>query len=222
MTNLGQHSLDIAHWAMGARAPRSVVSFGGRFALRDDGETPDTQDALFDYGDWTASWSHREASRGATPYRGLEFCGTKGSLLVSRKGFTLTPDPKVAPENAVPRFGGPHPVGGPSSTGERESGVHWTEAAHDESGDEFDQFRRHAHGFLECVRSRREPVSSLESGHRVVTACHLANISLRLGRSLRWDPESETVVGDPEANALLERPYRSPWDAVRDALRKEA
>ena len=97
MTNLAQHSLDIVHWYLGATAPRAVSSSGGRFALRDNGETPDTQDALFEYDGWTASWSHREASRGAAPTRGLEFCGTEGSLLISRKGFTLTPDPKTRP-----------------------------------------------------------------------------------------------------------------------------
>ena len=76
-----------------------------------------------------------------------------------------------------------------------------TEAVEDRSGDEYDQFRRHARDFLDCVRSRREPISDLESGHRVATACHLANLSLRLGRKLRWDAERETVVGDPEADA---------------------
>src|SRR5262249_61071881 len=65
---------------------------------------------------------------------------------------------------------------------------------------------------------RRDPISDLEGAHRVVTACHLANLSLRLGRKLRWDSGRETVVGDPEAQALLERPYRAHWDAERKAL----
>ena len=45
-------------------------------------------------------------------------------------------------------------------------------------------------------------------------ACHLANISLRLGRKIHWDPEREEIAGDPEASALLVRPYRKPWDEV--------
>jgi predicted dehydrogenase len=218
MTNLGQHSLDIAHWVLGANAPKAVSSAGGRFALRDNGETPDTQDALFEYDGWTAAWSHREASRGAGPPHGLEFCGTRGSLVISRKGFVVTPDPKIAPSDAVPRFGGAHPVGGPVRTGQRESGASWTDALEDRSGDEYDQFRRHVGNFLDCVRSRREPVSDLEGAHRVATSCHLANLSLRLGRKLRWDAQREAVIGDPEAESLLERPYRSPWDAERKAL----
>jgi predicted dehydrogenase len=218
MTNLGQHSLDVVHWFLGATAPMAVTSAGGRFALRDNGETPDTQDALFEYPGLTVTWSQRECSRGASPTGGLEFCGTRGSLMVSRRGFTVTPDPKIAPSDAIPRFGNPHPVGGPVTTGQRAAATTWTAAVQDRSGDEFDQFKRHARDFLECIRSRREPVSDLEGAHRVVTACHLANLSLRLGRKLRWDAAREAVVGDAEADSLLERPYRPPWDAQRKAL----
>ena len=91
----------------------------------------------------------------------------------------------------IPRFGGPHPAGGPASTGLRElpasvgPGV-----VEDRSGDEFDQFKRHARNFLDCVRSRRDPISDLEGAHRVATACHLANLSLRVGRKLRWDADA--------------------------------
>ena len=70
MTNLGQHSLDIVHWFLDATAPTAVTSAGGRFALKDNGETPDTQDALFEYPGWTATWSQRECSRGAAPASG--------------------------------------------------------------------------------------------------------------------------------------------------------
>ncbi len=220
MTNLGQHSLDIVHWFLGASAPRAVASSGGRYALRDNGETPDTQDALFEYDGWTASWSCREASRGSAPPNGLEFCGTRGSLMISRKGFAVTPDPEVSSEAAVRRFGGSHPIGGPDGTGDRGSSRNRTEAIVDQSGDEYDQFRRHARGFLDAVRSRRDPISDLEGGHRVATACHLANLSLRLGRKLRWDADREAIEGDPEAEAMLERPYRAPWDAERAALLK--
>jgi predicted dehydrogenase len=218
MTNLGQHSLDIAHWFLDATAPTAVASAGGRYALKDNGETPDTQDALFEYPGWTATWSQRECSRGAAPERGLEFCGTAGSLKVSRKGFVLTPDPRVAADEAIPRFGGAHPVGGPATTGQRELPASAAGVVEDRSGDEFDQFKRHARNFLDCVKSRRDPISDLESAHRVATACHLANLSLRLGRKLRWDSVRETVLADSAALALLERPYRAPWAAERDAL----
>jgi predicted dehydrogenase len=218
MTNLGQHSLDIVHWFLGAKAPVAVTSAGGRNALRDNGETPDTQDTLFEYPGWTATWSHREASRGQAPIANFEFFGTKGSLAISRAGFTITPDRKILPGNAVPQFTGAHPVGGPIRVVDNAPAAFWTDAARDSSGTERDQFIRHARNFLDCVKSREQPIADVESGHRVATACHLANLSLRTGRKLKWDAEHETVVGDPDAAALLERPYRAPWDAERKRL----
>jgi predicted dehydrogenase len=222
MTNLGQHGLDVVHWCLGLDVPAAVTSAGGRFSLKDNGETPDTQDALFEYPGCLVSWSHREAARGlvpALPYP-LEFFGPKGSLAISRRGFVVTPDRRQAPENLVPRFGGAPPVGAPTRTAEPafEGGAYWTEAVRDDSGDEYDQFRRHVRNFLDCVKSRRTPISDLESSHRVVTACHLANLSLRLGRKLRWDAARETIADDPEAARWLERPYRPPWDAVLKGL----
>ena len=62
------------------------------------------------------------------------------------------------------------------------------------------------------MRSRQLPAADVEGGHRSVTSCHLANIALKLQRSVRWDPEKEDVVGDAEASALLTKKYRSPWD----------
>src|SRR5262249_17462753 len=154
-----------------------------------------------EYPSWFASWSHREASTGPAPRGGLQFCGTKGTLTISRKGFNIVPDRRIAPEDAVPQFGNPHPVGGPKRTGLEEalnSGSTWTESLEDTSGDEYDQFRRHTTEFLDCVRTRRQPLSDIESGHRVVTACHLANLSLRMGRRLSWNSEQEVVTNHDE------------------------
>jgi hypothetical protein len=72
----------------------------------------------------------------------------------------------------------------------------------------------HARHFLECVKSRRRPIADVEDGHQVTTACHLANLSMKLGRKLRWDPEKEEIIGDQEASSHLVRPYRKPWDDV--------
>ena len=68
------------------------------------------------------------------------------------------------------------------------------------------------------MKSRKPPVSDPASAHRTAVACHLGNLSLRLGRSLRWDGKSGTVPGDAEAIARLVRPYRAPWDRELKAL----
>jgi len=68
--------------------------------------------------------------------------------------------------------------------------------------------------FLDCVRTRKDPYFPVDIGHRVSTVCHLANLALRLGRKLKWDPQQEVFVKDDEANAMRSRPMRSPWTLV--------
>ncbi|MCL4785274.1 MAG: Gfo/Idh/MocA family oxidoreductase [Verrucomicrobia bacterium] len=65
--------------------------------------------------------------------------------------------------------------------------------------------------FLQCVRSRKDPYFPVDIGHRVSTVCHLANIAIKLGRKLRWDPQSEKFIGDDDANRMQDRPRRDPW-----------
>jgi predicted dehydrogenase len=220
MTNLGQHALDIVHWSLGGE-PHSVCSMGGRFALEDNGETPDTQDALFDMRGperrYTALWSHREASAGLPRIAPIEFYGTHGMLAISRKGFALTPDEKVSPQSKVPQFAG-HPTGGVQKVEPKGPAEFWTQRLEDKTGDEQQQFTLHVRNFLDCIKSRATPISDLESAHRVSTQCHLANLSLRLGRQIQWDAANEEAVNDPEVNRHLVRPYRAPWDAELRAL----
>jgi len=69
----------------------------------------------------------------------------------------------------------------------------------------------HWGGFLDCVRTRQTPVSSIESAVRTDTVCHVNDIAMRLGRKLRWDPGAERFLDDAEANRMLTRAWRSPW-----------
>jgi predicted dehydrogenase len=65
--------------------------------------------------------------------------------------------------------------------------------------------------FLKCVRGRKDPYFPVEIGHRVATLCHMANIAIKLGRKLKWDPKGEKFMGDVEANAMCSRKMRAPW-----------
>jgi predicted dehydrogenase len=218
MTNLGVHSIDILDWFLDVDGPAAVSSSGGRFALEDNGETPDTQDALFEYPGFLASWTHREAAAGPTRPSGLEFIGTKGSMVLSRSGFTVTADPRVRPEDLVPQFTDSQPVGGVQRSVDAAPRSSWTEPLEDKSGSSLGQFQAHVRDFLDSVKSRRPPRSTLESAHRSATAAHLANMALRTGKKLRWDARKEQILGDDEANAHLVRPYRAPWDRELRAL----
>jgi predicted dehydrogenase len=216
MTNLGAHEVDIVQWVLGAKGPAAVTSTGGRWALQDDGETPDVQDALFEYPKFSALWSHREAGKGMKVQRGLEFIGTKGTLIVNRAGFEVESDMRINPENAIPLYQG-MPSGGPKKAAATVA-TPWIENPEHGKGSEAEQLTNHVRNFLDCIKSRQRPIADVEDGHRTAVACHLANISLKVGRKVRWDPDNEQVIGDSEASAMLERPYRKPWDGVLRSL----
>src|SRR5205814_10723954 len=71
--------------------------------------------------------------------------------------------------------------------------------------------RDHWRNFLHCRETREMPISDIELGHITTASCILANHSMKLGRSLTWDPVKHEVVNDDEANKLLRREYRKPW-----------
>ena len=71
--------------------------------------------------------------------------------------------------------------------------------------------RDHKRNFLDCVRSRKDPICTAEIGHRSSTVCHLGNIAMLLDRPLKWDPQKEQFIGDDEANRMTWRPARAPW-----------
>jgi predicted dehydrogenase len=202
-TNLLSHDLDIVEWIMN-QAPRAVAAFARRAALEGIGETPDTFDAVFDYPGFNLTWSSREAAAGLRP-RGLEIAGTRGTLVINRSGFEIIADRLVPPDDQIPQF-----------TRERASAEHApprTEAIKDEGYEQVrDQFVPHVRNFLDCIRSRQQPISDLATSQRTAASCHLANIAMKVGRTVRWDASKQEIPGDAEAAALLTRPYRSPWD----------
>ena len=74
----------------------------------------------------------------------------------------------------------------------------------------------HMGNFFDCIRTRKAPICEAEIGHRSASLCHLGVLSLRLGRKLQWNPETEQFIGDDDANHWLRRELRKPWsyDAV--------
>jgi predicted dehydrogenase len=228
MTNLGAHGIDQFHYYMGVNAPTQVVSCGGRYALEDDGETPDLQESIFTFPGFLLTYSIREAN-GLRDPQGTVVLGTKGNLLLS--GNRVLAEMKSDPVNLIPRFQG-HPVGGPVYTDTKPEP--WIEGSGDAPAPakpaggagaalgslEDRLFNANKRDWIDCIKSRAKPFCDLESGHKVAVTCHLANISLRLGgRSIKWDAEREQIIGDKEAQAMCTREYRAPWDRIlRSAL----
>jgi len=86
----------------------------------------------------------------------------------------------------------------------------------------LDAIINHMGNFFDCVRNRTKPISDVVSQHRSAAVCHLANISMRLGRKLAWDPIQELFLGDAEANQWLARPQRAPYEIRADAARSRS
>jgi len=112
---------------------------------------------------------------------GIMFLGDKGRVFVNRGGVYGTPVDELK-DNPLPNNA-------------------WRVRASD----------NHMANFIECVKSRQEPVSPVRVQQRSITSCHLTNISLRLGRRLQWDPSAEQFVGDAEANSWVKRTQRAPY-----------
>ncbi|MSU85021.1 MAG: Gfo/Idh/MocA family oxidoreductase [Pedosphaera sp.] len=195
------HMLDMVRWMMDLGWPNSVSSNGGILVDKASrANITDTQTATFDYGNVQVRWTHRTWGEGGDPKYpwSATFYGDKGTLKASVFGYDYTPQ------------GGGNPV-------HKEVGMELDQYPEDQTEKDLEKhcapaIRGHMRNLLECRRSGSKPVADIEQGHMSTTSCVLANLSQQLGgRTLRWDPKTHTIVGDPEATRLLARPYRSPW-----------
>jgi predicted dehydrogenase len=193
MTDWGAHMIDIANWAMGIKAPSSAVSIGGKLGYPTDAmETPDTQQVMWAFPEFSMIWEHALGVGHGPEARehGVQFHGEQAVLVVDRTGWEIIPETdridkplRVYKSTGLPR----------------------------QSATNMEYHFLHVQNFFDCMRSRKHPNSDVEIGHNSMIACHLGNIAFRLNRQVKWDVENEKVIGDPEAAAMVSRPYRAPW-----------
>ncbi|MDH5400829.1 MAG: Gfo/Idh/MocA family oxidoreductase, partial [Cyclobacteriaceae bacterium] len=191
MTDWGVHLVDIALWGMNAVAPKSIMSSGGKFAYPDDAmETPDTQQAIYEYDDFIMLWDHAVGIDGIHHNRnhGIEFVGNKGTMVVDRSGWEVFPE-----------------VGGPPEKKE-----YLTEKLpyHSNLGSGLDA---HTKNFVECIKSREQPRCNTDVGSLAAVNAHMGNIAFKTGRKVFWDNTTKQFKGDEQANGLLLPEYRKPW-----------
>jgi predicted dehydrogenase len=184
LTDFCCHIVDLVHWAMEVDAPRSIAAMGGRYALSDNAEVPDTLDVSYEYEKdghkFLMVWSHTDANTHGLEKQGLGimFQGTEATLVADYENYRIIPehDRKIAePPKNLPRSPGHH----------RE----WVDA----------------------IKSRAQCSCHFGYGHRLTTVGNLGNISLWTGEKLKWDPATERIVNHPEANQYLTKEYRKPW-----------
>jgi predicted dehydrogenase len=184
LTDFCCHIVDLVHWAMEVEAPLTVAASGGRYALADNCEVPDTLDVTYEYqkGDqkFLLVWSHTDANNHGIENQGLGimFQGTDATLVASYNDYRILPErgKKIdLPKPSLPRSVGHH----------RE--------------------------WLDAIKSRKTCSCNFAYGHRLTTVGNLGNISLWSGEKLKWDAASERIVNHSEANQYLTKEYRAPW-----------
>jgi predicted dehydrogenase len=187
--NDGTHEIDYARWGLGVEGlPASAAAVGGKYFMEDDQQFPDTATCVFE---WPGKGERRRTRQlifemrlwdGACPHNadgGAEFHGSDGRMVLSKRGKLELYDAK----------GKKRDVPDPTQIA-LVDGKHHLE-------------------FLRAIREGRHPNADVAIGHDSVALIHLANAAIRVGRSLRIDPQSERIPNDPEADQLLRRTYRS-------------
>jgi predicted dehydrogenase len=195
------HMLDMVRWMLELGAPTRVSSSGGIYVdKKSRANISDTQTATFEFPELNVVWTHRtwgDAPDPKYPWAAVLY-GEKGTLKASVNGYDF------------------YPRGKNESTLKGEALFEYEKYPEDKTEKDLERhvasaIRGHMRDFLAAIESRGKPVADIEQGHISSAACHLANLSMQLGRSLSWDAAAGRVVGDAEANQLLRRPYRAPW-----------
>jgi predicted dehydrogenase len=183
----GAHIMSIAQWIMNADTT-GPMTIDGKGEPPHDGmyDTADKMTVTYEFKnpDWTLVWAQPgEPSKELDARYGAVYHGDKGRLTVTYgDGQNTATEPKAMQYQV--------PCGG------------------------VEVFRSpgHAENFFDCIKTREKPIMHIEAGVRAAHLCILGNLSYALGRKFEWDPVREEIINDDEANRLLSRPGRGPWN----------
>lgn len=191
MTDWGAHHIDIAQWAINSY-PVEISGQGTPPSIPNGYNVHTKYSAHFKYANGVEMFVANDERNG------ILFEGDQGRIFVNRGVLSGEPvnDLKTnpLPNSSFVLY---------KDTGDRP----------DRSG-KLDAIINHMGNFVDCIQSRKQPISDIESQHRSVTTCHLANISIRTGRTIKWNPETEQIEGDPEAQAMQRREQRAGYEIV--------
>jgi predicted dehydrogenase len=197
--NWGVHYIDAMRWLMDEEAPIKITAHSTKSILTDDRTIPDTSEITYELASGALIvFGMYEAGGGRAIEGGdVELRGTKGNLVISDRGYGITP----------------------TKGGQFQNRGMLTELVEKTKEEPEDNMRNTPSepaanlisNFLDCVKSRKQPLCDLETGHRSNSFSLLANIAEDAGTHIEWDPEKERVVNNGAANDLLHYEYRKPW-----------
>lgn len=201
MGDMCVHMLDTVRWMLHLGWPNRITSEGGIYSDKTaKSNIADTQTAVFEYNDLNCVWQHRSWGAPADEDYPWAFVlyGDKGTLKASTMRYDFIPmdkNTKTIHQDVV--F---EKENYPEDLKEKDIELNAAPAT-----------RLHMLNFLQAIEQKRRPVADIEEGHISTASCILANLAMKTGRPLRYDPVSRTIIDDAEATALLQRPYRAPW-----------
>jgi predicted dehydrogenase len=217
--NQGVHQVDVARWGMGVGFPNKVSAMGGHFMFDDDQQTPNDLNCSFEF-------NLPDGKRRMISFEVRHWISNHEAEIGTRAMGTPEPKKSAGQVKLGPLAGGRNTVGnifygsnGYVSTGDEDADTYAAWLGRDQEpqppvtgGTE----KAHFQNFIDCVISRNKADlhAPIEEGHISCAMVHLANASYRLGRTLNFDPETQQVIGDEEANKLLrdaDRGYRKPF-----------
>jgi predicted dehydrogenase len=193
MTDWGAHHVDIALWGIGwdRSGPVEITGTARYPDVKDGYNVPIDFDVRYAFEDGLVV---EVADHGRN---GVMFEGEAGRIFVNRENLAGKPVDQLE-SRPLPR--------------EDYRLYEFDNLDRPPRAGKLDAIVNHMGNFYDCILSRKTPISDIETQHRSATACHLANIAQKLGRKLRWNPDREEFVDDPEANHFLSRPQRKGFE----------
>lgn len=194
MTDWGVHEIDIALYAMQARAPKSVVASGGKLAYPNDAsETPDTLQTVFEYENFNMLWEHATGIDNGNYGRteGIAFIGNNGTLVLNRGGFeVITENERVDGKN--------QPLMTPIEAQKTQGSY----------------LNLHTKNFIDAIQNNDPSMAKCSpyTGSVAAINAHMGNVAYKTGRKVYWDAATQTFGNDKEANKLMSAHYHNGWD----------
>ncbi|MCK4872917.1 MAG: Gfo/Idh/MocA family oxidoreductase [Phycisphaerales bacterium] len=183
---MAPHIIDLPIWAMELGLPEKISAIGGRYILSGDGDAPDTQDMIWQYPNLTMRWHFAQFN-----HHGYEFGSGTRALGIYLHGLNGTLRANYGEREIIPQ------------TSELDPAVEPPKVTSDGTV--------HEHEWLTCIREGKQPSCNPEYHIKIDLPITLGNLSYTLGRTIHFDPATESIVGDDEATRRAIPEYRDPW-----------
>ena len=206
LTNCGVHYMDMLRWAIGLNAPRSVTAIGGKYAVPDNREVPDTLEVLWEFeGGHLFNFSQCDFNSAPAGIKNpiMMLRGTKGTMYIGWSHWEVVPelisDRLLFPRSPIDR------AGERANRGIRRAVIK-PQQRKTNLGTAY-----HARNFLDCIKSRKKCNCDVLTGHISTTNTLIGIIAHRTRMHLQWDAKNERFTNREEANKWLNYPYRPPY-----------